>query len=146
MQWVRSAWDRTPLPPPAIVGVVAGTLVQLAWPVRLPGWTRPLGWAMLCGGVGLMGAAARERGPGSLEDPADLTMRGTHARSRNPMYLGATVAQAGLAGVGRNAWILAATPLSAALLHRTAVREEQWLHMRFGARYDDYRAAVPRWL
>jgi protein-S-isoprenylcysteine O-methyltransferase Ste14 len=145
MQWVRSMWDRTPLPPPTLVGVVVGALAQRTRPVRLPGWTRPVGWVLFCGGVGLMGAAARERGAGSLGDPHDLTTRGTHAWSRNPMYLGAVVAQAGLAGVGRNAWILAATPLSAVLLHRSVLHEERWLHARFGPQYDSYRTAVPRW-
>ena len=142
---MRSAWDRTPLPPPTLVGVAAGTLAQRALSLRLPGWVRPVGWAVLGGGVGLMGAATRERGPGSLEDPTDLTTRGTHSWSRNPMYLGAIVAQIGLAGVARNTWILAATPLSAALLHRSVLGEEQWLHERFGADYASYRAAVPRW-
>ena len=50
------------------------------------------------------------------------------------------------AGVGRNAWILAATPLSAALLHRSVLREERWLAARFGPHDDSYRSAAPRWL
>ena len=142
---MRSTWDRTPVPPPTLLGVAAAVLAQHARPVRLPGWTRPVGWAVLCGGVTLMSAAVRERGPGSLEDPGALTTQGTHAWSRNPMYLGAIIAQAGLAGTARNGWILAATPLSAALLRRSVLREEEWLHQRFGDRYDPYRAAVPRW-
>jgi protein-S-isoprenylcysteine O-methyltransferase Ste14 len=42
--------------------------------------------------------------------------------------------------------MLATCPVSAALLHRWVLREERWLHERFGDGYDAYRARVPRYL
>ena len=44
-----------------------------------------------------------------------------------------------------NAWMLASCPVSALALHRTALREERWLHDRFGAGYEEYVARVPRY-
>src|SRR5690606_8349025 len=46
----------------------------------------------------------------------------------------------GLAGETGNAWLLAACPVSAALLHRWVLREERWLRAAFG---DDYDATLP---
>jgi protein-S-isoprenylcysteine O-methyltransferase Ste14 len=100
---------------------------------------------MLCAGLGVVATAVRERGPGALEDPDTLVTWGLHARSRNPMYLGVSVAQLGLAGASRNAWMLASSAVSAALLHRSILQEEPWLDRRFGPDYDTYRAEVPRW-
>ena len=54
--------------------------------------------------------------------------------SRNPIYLGFTAVHLGLAGATRNGWMLATCPVSAALVHRWVLREERWLHERFGRR------------
>lgn len=62
------------------------------------------------------------------------------------MHVGFTAAQLGLGGVARNGWMLAVCPFSAALLHRWVLREERWLHDRFGTAYDDYRARVSRYV
>lgn len=142
---LRSAWERTPLPPQTLAGIAAAVLAQYLRPLRLPAWTRKTGWAVACGGLALATAAARERGPGSLEQPQSLVTRGVHAHSRNPMYFGLTILHVGLAGATRNAWMLASAPVSAALLHQDILREERWLQNRFGAEYDTYSADVPRY-
>ena len=142
---LRVLSDRVPLPLETVGGIAAAVLAQRARPLRLPAWTRPTGWVVVCGGLALVIAAVRERGAGPLEEPEALVTRGLHGRSRNPMYVGVSMAQVGVAGVTRNAWVLASLPVSAALLHRVVLREERWLAERFGNAYDAYRADVPRY-
>lgn len=143
---LQAVVDSIPLPAETLGGVVLGVIAHRLRPRPLPAWTRPVGLLLVCGGLATVVAAWRERGPGSLEEPAALVTRGLHGRSRNPMYVGFTAAQLGLAGVTRNGWMLVTWPASTALLHRWVLREEGWLHARFGAEYDGYRARVPRYL
>ena len=143
---VQEAVDSIPLPAETLVGVAAGALLQRARPWVLPAGTRPVGAACAVGGLALVVAAWRERGPGSLEEPAALVTTGVHGVSRNPMYVGFTVTHLGLAGATHNGWMLATCPVSAVLLHRWVLREERWLGERFGTAYDDYRARVRRYL
>ena len=138
--------DRIPLPAETLGGVVAGRLAQRVRPARLPAWFAPAGLVLAGGGLAVVAAAWRERGPGSLEDPAALVTTGLHGVSRNPIYLGCTAVHLGLAGATRNGWMLATCPVSAALVHRWVRREEGWLHERFGEEYDAYRVQVPRYL
>lgn len=143
---LQAAWDHTPLPLETVSSIASAMLAQHVRPLRLPAWTRPAGWMLAGGGLALVLAALRERGSGSLEEPSTLVTRGSHGRSRNPIYLGCSAVHLGLAGATRNAWMLAAFPVSAALLHRWVLREERWLRERFGDEYDAYRAKVPRYL
>ncbi|MFC7360948.1 methyltransferase family protein [Nocardioides astragali] len=142
----RAAADRIPLPAETLVGVLVGVVLQRARPWALPAGARPIGAVLSLGGLALVVAAVRERGPGSLEEPSTLVTTGVHGLSRNPMYVGCTVVQLGLAGVTRNGWMLTAAPVSAVLLHLWVLREERWLRERFGTAYDTYRARVPRYL
>jgi protein-S-isoprenylcysteine O-methyltransferase Ste14 len=142
----EAAADHIPLPAETLVGVVAAMLVQQVRPLRLPVWGRPAGLVLAGGGLAVVAAAWRERGPGSLEEPDALVTTGLHAVSRNPIYLGCTAVHLGLAGATRNGWMLATCPMSAALVHRWVLREERWLHERFGDGYDAYRVRVPRYL
>jgi len=143
---VQAVVDRIPLPAETLAGVAAGALLQRARPWVLPAGTRPVGAACALGGLALVVAAWRERGPGSLEEPVALVTTGLHGISRNPMYVGFTATHLGLAGMTRNGWMLATCPASAVLLHRWVLREERWLGERFGTAYDAYRAEVPRYL
>lgn len=142
----EAAADRIPLPAETLVGVVAAVLVQRVRPLRLPVHARPAGFVLAGGGLAVVAAAWRERGPGSLEEPEALVTTGLHAVSRNPMYLGFTAVHLGLAVATRNGWMVATCPVSAALVHRWVLREERWLHERFGDEYDAYRIRVPRYL
>ncbi|WP_165820971.1 methyltransferase family protein [Nocardioides gansuensis] len=144
---LQAAADHIPLPAETITGVLTAALVQQVRPLRLPAWARPIGSVLARSGLLVALAAWRERGPGSLEEPAALVTGGLHGLSRNPIYLGFTTAHLGLAGVTRNGWMLATCPVSAALVHRWVLKEERWLHERFGGEYDDaYRARVRRYL
>jgi protein-S-isoprenylcysteine O-methyltransferase Ste14 len=138
--------DQIPLPAETLVGVVAAMLAQRVRPLRLSAWARPAGLVLAGGGLAVLVAAWRERGPGSLEEPEALVTTGLHGVSRNPIYLGCTAVHLGLAGATRNGWMLATCPVSAALVHRWVLREEGWLRERFGDAYDAYRARVPRYL
>lgn len=138
--------DTIPLPGETLAGVVVGALAQRARPVRLPARARPAGAVCAAAGLALVVTAWRERGPGSLEEPATLVTTGVHGVSRNPMYVGFTAIHLGLAGLTRNGWMLATCPVSAVLVHRWVPREERWLADRFGDEYADYRARVPRYL
>ena len=142
---LQAAADHIPIPLETIGGIGAAVLAQHLRPLRLPAWTRPAGWVPMGGGLVLVIAAWRERGPGSLEEPESLVTRGLHGRSRNPIYLGCTAFELGLAIATRNGWMLAVCPVSAALLHRWVRREEHWLAESFGAEYDAYCARVPRY-
>ena len=138
--------DRIPLPAETLAGVVAAVLARRVRPLRLPAWARPPGLVLAAGGLAVVLAAWKERGPGSLETPESLVTTGLHGKSRNPIYLGCAAAHLGLAGATRNGWMLATCPVSAALVHKWVLREEGWLHGWFGDEYDDYRARVPRYL
>lgn len=143
---IKAVADQIPLPAETLVGVVAAMLTQRVRPLRLSAWTRPAGLVVAGGGLAVLLAAWRERGPGSLEEPEALVITGLHGISRNPIYLGCTAVHLGLAGVTRNGWMLATCAVSAALVHRWVLREEGWLRERFGDGYDAYRARVPRYL
>lgn len=76
-----------------------------------------------------------------------LVRRGPFRFSRNPMYLGlvAICAGASLAtGVLANLWISVA--LAVWLHHAYVLREEEFMHDRFGAEYEQYTERVPRWI
>ncbi|HEY3529555.1 MAG TPA: isoprenylcysteine carboxylmethyltransferase family protein [Nocardioides sp.] len=144
------------LVPPPIVALAAG-LAQRAV-TRRP--ERPgLGGAVasaaiVAGSVALAATAARSfrrhgttLSPEQPESASVLVATGPHAASRNPMYLGLTGLL--LANAVRLRSWTAVAPLAAfvAYLDRVQIRaEEEALHDRFGAEYDDYRTRVPRWL
>ena len=138
--------DSIPLPAETLAGVLIAMLAQRVRPLGLPARTAPAGLVLACGGLAVVVAAWRERGPGSLEEPAALVTTGMHGVSRNPIYLGCTAVHLGLAGATRNGWMMATCPVSAVLVHRWVLREERWLHGRFGDEYDTYRSRVPRYL
>jgi protein-S-isoprenylcysteine O-methyltransferase Ste14 len=76
-----------------------------------------------------------------------LVTSGPNAVTRNPMYVGLT----GLLlanGVRRGSWagLLPVVVFVAAVDRLQIAPEEQALRAKFGAQYDDYCAAVPRWL
>lgn len=66
--------------------------------------------------------------------------------SRNPIYLGDTILLAGLGFMFDNSWFFIAAPLAAILVHNLAIlREEAHLASLFGAEWETYRSATPRW-
>jgi len=78
--------------------------------------------------------------------PERIVMTGPYAWSRNPMYAGHVVFFAGLTVASGSPLALAALLGHLPWFDRRARRDEQRLHARFGAVYDDYVARVPRWV
>lgn len=82
-----------------------------------------------------------------LDPPRALLSGGLYARTRNPMYLLYTAVILGEAIAWASPALLAYAACFFGLSHVYVTRiEEPRLRERFGARYDDYCRAVPRWL
>ena len=104
--------------------------------------------------VGLAEGSARElRRVGTTLNPIDpaqattLVTTGPNSTTRNPMYVGLTMLLVANA-LRRGSWT-ALAPVAAFVMVMDRVQiaaEEAALQERFGAEYDAYRAAVPRWL
>lgn len=142
------------LPPPLIM--VAAGVVQRVLPRTATSSVLRTGvaGALVAASGALAGTAAtsfRRRGttvePFRPERASALVTSGANAVTRNPMYVG----MAGLLvahAVHRGSWsALVPAVAFVAVIDVYQVRfEEGALRARFGPDYDDYRAAVPRWV
>ena len=76
-----------------------------------------------------------------------LVTRGPYRITRNPMYVGLTLAYLGEAGLLRQIWPLAVLPLVHAYLQWMVIPlEESRLRESFGAEYEAYCRRVRRWI
>ena len=76
-----------------------------------------------------------------------LITGGPYRLSRNPMYLGLTVAYIGGVLLTDIAWTLLTLALVLAGIHLFVIRrEERYLAEAFGERYSEYRSRVRRWV
>lgn len=148
--------NTVPWPPVIYVGcVVAATALQVAVPLNTPPILTPvaalLGLALLVAGVLLDVAAIRtllqaRTTVAPHRASTALVTTGPYAVSRNPIYVGNTLALCGLALVFDMPWFLLAAPVGALLVQELAVkREERHLAARFGAEWEQYAARVRRW-
>jgi protein-S-isoprenylcysteine O-methyltransferase Ste14 len=140
--------SNVPVPEPQVAAILGAAALHALLPLRLPlprraGWL--LGGPMLAAGIGLVAWAVRSAGDTDLEGDSDLLTTGAYAVSRNPMYLGWSVAVLGLALGTRSAWLLAAWRLAVSALDREIDREELRLLQRFGPAHAAYRDLRPRW-
>lgn len=141
-----------------VPGFVVGW-VPLRWFERHPRWPEFWAWPQFAGaGLFALGAAAllhcqwlfavRGRGtPAPIDPPKKLVHRGLYKWVRNPMYLAVFALVAGEA-VFLPSWHIAVylVCLVCAIHVFVLVYEEEVLRRSFGARYEDYRREVPRWL
>jgi protein-S-isoprenylcysteine O-methyltransferase Ste14 len=82
-----------------------------------------------------------------VQPASALVSGGPYRFTRNPMYLGLTIAYLGLAGVTNMAWPIVLLPLVLIVLATAVIeKEEGYLRATFGADYDAYCARVRRWL
>ena len=152
---VLRAPNRIPWPP-ILFGVAALAAVGLgrllpgpAW-LRLPVW-EITGWVVLLAGLALDIAAmvtmSRRRANILPHRAATaLVSTGPFAWSRNPIYLGNTIAMTGAALAFANPWFLPAALLAALAVSRLAIqREEAHLAALFGATWDAYSKRTARW-
>jgi len=145
-------------PPPLVPLIALGVAVAMDGLVGSPGF--PLaGLArgsvavlLLATGLGLAGAAiGLFRGTGQDPKPwrstPEIISTGVYRFTRNPMYLGVGLLQAGLGVALANTWAVLLGPVTWAVIQRIAIRhEEAYLERKFGAAYTDYRRAVRRWI
>ena len=136
-------------------GMVAGVIPALilagdelaSWPlIALGGAALALGLTLIVQTVALFATV----GKGTLApwDPTErLVVRGPYRRVRNPMISGVLCVLLGEAllfgSPGVLAWFAFVFALNAVYF---PLIEEPDLQQRFGADYEAYRAAVPRWL
>jgi protein-S-isoprenylcysteine O-methyltransferase Ste14 len=72
---------------------------------------------------------------------------GPFAISRNPLYLGMTLAYVAISVFLNTAWPLFVLPLVLLVMHRGVIaREERYLQQKFGERYVEYTTRVRRWI
>jgi protein-S-isoprenylcysteine O-methyltransferase Ste14 len=143
--------------PPVLYGGAAVLAVLLGWALPVTGWPagagwRGLGWAVLSGGLALDFAAmaTMARGRANIlphRAATALVTTGPFAWSRNPIYLGNTIALAGAGLAFANPWLIAAALLAALATSRLAIRrEEAHLARLFGAEWQAYCRRTRRWL
>lgn len=148
---------RVILPPLTIVPpLVAGLLLhflgtQLSF---FPEWWigHVVGWPLVVVGVLLVAWSKRTmvRGgedPNPYEPTTAIVTTGPYARSRNPIYVSATVVYVGIAFVVNTVWPIILLPLGIALLYYGVIaREESYLEKVLGDEYLKYKARVRRWI
>ena len=107
--------------------------------------------AIVCGilidGAGML--ALRRHGTTVMPNVGThvLATAGIYGLSRNPIYLGNTIALLGIALALRWSWVLLLVPVTVAAVTALAVaREERHLEARFGDAYRIYKARVRRWI
>ena len=152
---LNSRPNSLPWPPMIYVVAVAAAFVAQYVAPRTLGADAPArfpGVVMLLAGIALtfwairtMRAANTNVSPNRAAD--SLVTKGPFAISRNPIYLGNTIAMLGLAGVVNSRWIVLAAFAAAALVSNLAIRrEEAHLASRFGPAWDAYCQRTPRWI
>jgi protein-S-isoprenylcysteine O-methyltransferase Ste14 len=147
------------IPPPLIfvAGWIVAWLLHRARPFALDGsetsaWQTASGALALVAGLTFMFwgivTFASLRTPIVPTRPARvLVEQGPYRFTRNPIYLGMTLAYAGLAVLLNLAWPLLVLPGVLVLLVLMVVRrEERHLGATFGDAYRDYQRRVRRWI
>ena len=76
-----------------------------------------------------------------------IVLHGPYRFSRNPIYVAMLLLIIGIACWLNSASFLFVAPVFFGLITSGVIlREEQYLHRKFGTAYDDYRARVRRWI
>lgn len=158
MEDAGSSGANVRFPPPVVhlIALVAG--LGLNWslgslPNPLSGSGRLIAGGALIGvGLVLLSLAQglfRKTGqdPRPWEHSPELIAEGIYRWTRNPMYLGMGVLQAGIGLLFANLWIVVLVPLTWMAVYLIAIRhEEEYLETQFGTSYVEYRRKVRRWL
>jgi protein-S-isoprenylcysteine O-methyltransferase Ste14 len=148
-------------PPPTIFAAAFGVgalLERFVERIRLLGGTASprvivvAGLALLVLGaaVAISGVIAFRRADTSIMPfrPANaFVQNGPFRFTRNPMYLGMTLAYAGGALMLNMAWPLVLLPVAMYAMYRFVIRrEERYLTERFGDTYVEFTRRVRRWI
>ena len=147
--------NRLPWPPILYsVGVVTALALNAFWPIEtgLPWPWRGVGLAVIGLGLGLdlLSIFTLVRHKTTFrpdQGTTQLVTSGPYAFSRNPIYLGNTIAFAGAALAFDMLWLVIVLPLVTLAVQRLAIeREERHLAKVFGGAWEAYRRRVRRWV
>jgi protein-S-isoprenylcysteine O-methyltransferase Ste14 len=140
-----------PLATLALAGVLQwlaplGLIASFDAPIRI-------GIGLIVAGGGLLTTSAGRRAlirSGTNVNPSQptttLVTDGVFGHTRNPLYVGVSVALCGLALIFDLDWMLLLIVPSCVLLHFAVVRrEEHYLEQKFGDAYRRYKERVPRY-
>jgi protein-S-isoprenylcysteine O-methyltransferase Ste14 len=121
--------------------------------LQLPAWTRSLSFPVMLAGAAIALTCVatfvlRGRGtPAPFDPPREFVAVGLYRCARNPMYIGGALLLAGFAVYLRSgAALLFCLPWLLLAHVFVLLYEEPALRRKFGATYDDYCRAVPRWI
>lgn len=123
-----------------------------AWPLAFGAPMPLVGWLMIGAGAGIAGTALltflRERTAILPHRPATkIVAIGPYRYTRNPMYIGLSLAYCGISLLANQVWPLLLLPGVLATLWVAVIRrEELYLAEAFGAEYEEYRRQVRRWI
>ena len=143
------------LPPRLYFGaIVLNVLLHLIWPISLvaSNLVVAVGVLLLIGGVVFSVVSEREfvrmETAVNPNNPAtSLVTTGLFRYSRNPMYVGLTAIQLGVAlALNSLLGLLLLIPTLLVMHFGVILREEAYLERTFGDEYKSYRKSVRRWL
>ncbi len=133
--------------PDQILAATGITRPELIGPVQATGLALVVLGAALALWCILTFALVGQGTPAPFDPPRKLVAAGPYRWVRNPMYIGAGAALAGAALLYQSAALVAFAAGFLVAAHLFVVfYEEPTLERTFGARYADYRNAVPRWV
>jgi protein-S-isoprenylcysteine O-methyltransferase Ste14 len=145
------------LPPLIFLGfLVVATVLELVVPLR-PMTAYPIvrylvGTLLAACGFVIIGMGSRRLVAAGTNIPPNLpttalVVDGIYARTRNPLYLGATLVYLGLSIAAGSLWaMLLALPLFWVINEGVIAREERYLNRKFGDAYRTYKQRVRRWV
>ncbi|MGH6932135.1 MAG: methyltransferase family protein [Dongiaceae bacterium] len=143
-------------PPPILFAacILAGVLIDLAWPMALlaDDWQYWIGGILMAAGLALAVTCIAMFGRAGTNVPTyrpttALVIDGPYRWSRNPIYIALFLAYAGIGAVADNGWMLAlALPLFVVMNIGVIAREERYLERKFGSAYLAYKSRARRWL
>ncbi len=136
--------------------LVAATVLEVVVPLPVlaaDALARYLGGAALavCGFVLIAMGTSRFVAAGTNVPPnlptTALVVDGIYGRTRNPLYLGATLVYLSLSVAAGSGWaIMLVVPLLWVINIGVIVREERYLERKFGDPYRAYKRRVRRWV
>jgi protein-S-isoprenylcysteine O-methyltransferase Ste14 len=115
-------------------------------------WATALAGTLIGGAITLAGAIALRRAkttvnPFRPQNASVLVTQGIFGLTRNPMYVGLTLALLGWAAFLSAPWSLLGPPIFVLYIDRFQIQPEERALMRlFGAEYAKYTQQVRRWL
>ena len=145
-----------PVPWVFVLTYLFGVALGHAWPCLLPAAAHPgvalIGGVLLAIGAGIAGwglwtfrRAGTTTVPGSASSV--LVTWGPYRFTRNPMYVGLTLAYLGEAGLLHQTWPVFLLPLTLAYVNWIVIPvEEAKLKEVFAEEYERYRFNVRRWV